>query len=62
MNWKTVIEQAMRTQGLTQQQLAERVGCSQALINAFLHGKRKEPRYSLGLKLVELAKPATQDA
>lgn len=55
MDWKYVIAQAQLKNNWTQPQLAAEVGCSQALISAISQGKRPEPRYSLGLRLLELA-------
>lgn len=55
MDWKFVIAQAQLRNNWTQPQLAAHVGCSQALISAISQGKRPEPRYSLGLRLLELA-------
>ncbi len=70
MDWKPVIAQVRAKQGLTQPQLAKLVGCSQACISDLVRGRVREPRYSLGLRLLELANsdaaprrpvPATSD-
>jgi hypothetical protein len=43
--------------GLTEQQLADLVPCSQPTINAFRHGKRgARPSMQIGTRLVELHK------
>lgn len=55
MDWKPVIAQVRAKQGLTQPQLAKLVGCSQACISDLVRGRVKEPRYSLGMRLLELA-------
>lgn len=56
MDWKTVITQVLARHGLTQPQLAKLVGCSQACISDLVRGRVREPRYSLGLHLIELTK------
>ena len=52
-NWKTVIVEIQHKLGLTETQLAKRVGCSQPAINRIKSGKRR-PMYELGAKLVSL--------
>ena len=55
MDWKCIISQARARSGLTQPQLAQLLGCSQAHISDLVRGRQREPRYSLGLRLLELA-------
>ena len=55
MDWKTVITQVQVRHALTQPQLAKLVGCSQACISDLARGRVGEPRYSLGLRLLELS-------
>lgn len=55
MKWKQVLTEIKQRQGLTQVQIAARVGCSQATICDLYHGRTAEPRYSIGQKLIELA-------
>jgi transcriptional regulator with XRE-family HTH domain len=54
MDMKTTVEQILAT-GITQADLAGRVPCSQALISAFLQGKRgQNVTYLIGSRLNEL--------
>ena len=55
MDWKEIIEMAMQRNSLTQVQLARRVQCGQTTISDLRNGTTMEPRYSLGLRLLELA-------
>ena len=55
MRWSHVITQIQQRHGLTQPQIAERVGCSQAAISHLHIGRTPEPRYSVGQRLLELA-------
>lgn len=54
MNWKNTIAEIQRLGHLTQPQIAEKVGCSQASISDIATGKTAQPRYPLGAALVEL--------
>lgn len=50
---QTVIE--LLATGMTQQQLADRVMCSQSLIAAFVNGTRgKQPSLNIGVRVIEL--------
>lgn len=41
--------------GLTQQQLADKVPCSQSTVNAFAHGNRgSRPTLRIGMRFIEL--------
>ncbi len=62
MDWKTVITQAQARNGLTQTRLAQQVGCSQASITDLLRGRTREPRYSLGQRLLDLSNGDTQNS
>jgi predicted transcriptional regulator len=54
MDTKTKVTELLAT-GLTQQELADLVPCSQAAINAYLSGKRgSRPSYPIGRRLDEL--------
>ena len=55
MDWTRVITQARQKRGLTQYQLAELAGCSQFCISHLESGKTKDPRYSVGARLIELS-------
>ncbi len=55
MDWTRVITQAKERRGLTQSQLAALAGCSQFCISHLESGKTRDPRYSIGAKLIELA-------
>ena len=55
MDWKIIIAQVQAKSGLTQPQLAQLLGCSQAHISDLARGRQREPRYSLGLRLLELS-------
>lgn len=54
MDMQKIVSDLLATE-LTQAQLAELVPCSQATINAFLHGDRgKRPSFAIGLRLNNL--------
>jgi len=54
MDTKQVVSELLAT-GLTQQELADLIGCSQATINAFLNGNRgARPSFSIGQPLLAL--------
>jgi hypothetical protein len=56
MDWKNVIADIQRHGQMTQPQIAEKVGCGQATISDLVNGSTKQPRYPLGVALVELLK------
>lgn len=56
MDWKSVIFQAQAEHGLTQAQIAERVGCTQTCISDLYRGKTVDPLYTVGAKLIQLTK------
>jgi Predicted transcriptional regulator with C-terminal CBS domains len=59
MNWKTII-QDLKDRGLTQEEIASRVGCSQNYVSDLYNGKRGQAlSYSLGQRLVTLHKSVT---
>lgn len=71
MDWKNVIEAAKAKHGLTQQQLAKAAGCTQPTLSVLERGITRDPSFSIGSRLIELAygrrqqkisKPATQEA
>ena len=50
---------------MTQPQIAEKVGCSQATISDLVNAKTDQPRYALGAALLELlhaVNPATTES
>jgi transcriptional regulator with XRE-family HTH domain len=56
MDWKALI-QDLRASGLTQYEIAEKTGCSQAYISDLSNGKRgKSMSYEIGMRLRELHK------
>ena len=55
MDWKNITKQALVNSGLTQVELAKLAGCSQSGLGDLLSGRTQEPRYSLGLRLLELS-------
>jgi len=61
MNWKNLI-QSLTTQGLTQKQIADACGCSQASISDLSTGKTKAPSFPLGVALMKLAESTPQEA
>jgi transcriptional regulator with XRE-family HTH domain len=59
MNWKTLI-QDLKDRGLTQEEIAAHVGCSQNYVSDLYNGKRGQAlSYELGQRLVALHKTAT---
>jgi len=55
MNWKTLIGRIQR-HGLTETQIAKRVGTTQQNINRLKKKPKALPGWEIGTKLVELAK------
>lgn len=53
MDWKQLLGD-LRNRGWTQQQIAERVGASQAAISDLNSGKTTNPNYAIGRALEEL--------
>ena len=53
MDWKQLLGD-LRDRGWTQQQIAERVGASQAAISDLNSGKTTNPNYAVGRALDEL--------
>jgi predicted XRE-type DNA-binding protein len=54
-NWKEVIQQAYthaKQQGLTQTQIAEKIGCTQKKISTLVNGKY-QPLLGFALKFIE---------
>lgn len=60
MDWKTIITDIKKGLGLTQAQIAAKVGAAQVSIHELESGKTKEPRYCTGNALVALHKKATK--
>lgn len=61
IDWKHTVSQAQARNGLTQMSLAKLAGCSQACIGDLMHGRTREPRFSLGQRLLELANSDAAD-
>lgn len=55
MQWKDYIS-AIAAKGVTQNQIAKEAGCGQATISDLASGKTKEPRASLGMRLVRIGR------
>jgi transcriptional regulator with XRE-family HTH domain len=54
MDTQTIVKEILGT-GVTQDELAERANCSQALISAYLNGKRgSRPTYEIGARLMDI--------
>ena len=54
MNWAELISR-LQEAGLSQPQIARRCGCAQSTISDLASGNTKDPRFSIGKALVELA-------
>lgn len=55
--WQNVVA-TLKDLGYTQKRIADAVGCDQSHISDLRTGKRSEPRYSLGEKLLALLEEA----
>ena len=60
MDWKIIIAAAKAKHGWTQQQLAEAAGCTQPTLSVLERGLTKDPHFSVGSRLIELAYGKTQ--
>jgi transcriptional regulator with XRE-family HTH domain len=58
MDWKTIITDIKIGLGMTQVQIAHRVGISQTSVSELENGKTKEPGYAIGRSLVDLHRRA----
>lgn len=58
MNWQTVITDIKLCLGVTQAQIAKRIGIAQASISELERGIVKDPRYTTGHALIELHRKA----
>ena len=54
VDFSQIIHDIQSHAGYTQEQIAEIVGCSQFVISTLLTGKRREPRFHLGSRLLAL--------
>ena len=62
MDWKNLI-QDLRDSGLTQNEIADKAGCSQAYISDLSNGKRgKSVSYEIGTRLRDLHKSTVRKA
>lgn len=55
MDWKKVI-QRIRKRGWSQARIGSHCGVAQSTISDIEHGRTKQPRFLLGMKLVEMDK------
>lgn len=60
MNWQTVITDIKSGLGITQAQLARRIGITQASVSDIERGIVKDPRYTIGNALMELHRKAAR--
>lgn len=60
MNWQTVITDIKSGLGITQAQLAKRIGIAQASVSDIERGIVKDPRYTTGNALMELHRKAAR--
>ena len=58
MNWQTVITDIKLGLGITQAQLANRIGIAHASISELERGIAKDPRYTTGCALMALHRKA----
>ena len=54
MNWSNVISE-LQAAGWSQPQIAAECGCAQSTISDLARGSTKDPRYTIGEKLKQLA-------
>lgn len=59
MNWKCLISELIAS-GMTQVQIAQKAGCTQASISDLATGRTENPAYSIGSALIALHKKATR--
>lgn len=55
MNWKKITQELLDS-GLTEEELAQKVGSSQSAINRLKKEQTKEPYYEMGFKMIVLHK------
>ena len=60
MNWKTVISEIKAGLGITQAQIAKRIGISQISVSDLETGRTKDPRYATGAALMSLHRKAAR--
>lgn len=58
MDWKIIITDIKSGLGLTQVQIAARIGCSQVTVSELENGKTRTPGYDIGSALMALHKKA----
>jgi len=54
MNWPHILRSLVKS-GMTQPQIAAVCQCGQSTLSELLHGKTRDPRYSLAASLIKLA-------
>lgn len=59
MDWKALIQRLIDA-GMTQAQIAEKCGASQAAVSDLFRGETASPRFDFGMKLQQLAKDCEQ--
>lgn len=61
-NWQQVLTELDQS-GISQQEIAKFAGCSQPTISELARGLIREPKYSIGKRLIELhGQRVTRDA
>jgi len=60
MNWSQLIS-SIQKRGLSQTQIAEICDCGQVTISDLLKGTTKEPRFTLGQKLIVLSRASGRE-
>lgn len=60
MNWKTIISEVKAGLGITQAQIAKRIGIAQASVSDLETGRTKEPSYPIGVALMNLHRKAAR--
>lgn len=53
MDFKTLLQE-LKAVGLTQKQIADQCGCSQATVSEMERGKTLDPHFSIGSRMVAL--------
>ncbi len=53
MDWKLLVD-GIKSTGMTQEQIAESIGCSVGSLSELINGKVNEPKWSRGDALISL--------
>lgn len=54
MDWPKVIKEVLEYHSITQYRLGKMTGVSKTHINHLMLGKRKDPSFTIGLKIINL--------